>query len=77
MKLFGIDIDRDNERIAFIGDSPNDDPMFSYFKNSIGVANVHDFNPAPRPKWVTGKRNGDGFLELAELLLQAGRTAVA
>ncbi len=71
--LFGVDIDRDNERIAFIGDSPNDGPMFGFFRNSVGVANVRDFSPLPRPRWVTEKRSSRGFLELAELLLKSKR----
>ena len=30
-------------KYAFIGDSPNDEPMFSYFPLSFGVANVMRF----------------------------------
>ena len=32
-----------NHKIIFCGDSPNDEPMFSFFKNSVGVANVLDY----------------------------------
>lgn len=69
--LFDIDIDTDNELIAYIGDSPNDEPMFSFFTNSVGVANVVDFELAAQPKWVTEKRSAQGFEEFAELLLYA------
>jgi len=71
--LFDIDAGRDNERIAFIGDSPNDAPMFGFFSNSVGVANVSDFMlPAPaQPKWVASRRSSEGFVEFAELLLGA------
>lgn len=69
--LFGVNIKRDTEKIVFIGDSPNDSPMFSYFKNSVGVANVADFDlPAP-PAWITNNRSSGGFIEFAELLLKA------
>ncbi len=71
--LFGVDIDRHNERVAFVGDSPNDGPLFSFFRNSVGVANVRDFNPTPQPGWVTVNRSSRGFLELAELLLGSRR----
>ena len=36
----------------FVGDSPNDAPMFRFFSNSVGVANVADFGarlPTRRP----------------------------
>ena len=70
-EVFGIDVERDNEAIVFIGDSPNDSPMFSFFRNSVGVANVRDFDiPAP-PAWVTLGRSASGFRELAETLLAA------
>lgn len=69
--LFGVNIKRDNEKIVFIGDSPNDSPMFSYFKNSVGVANVADFDlPAP-PSWISNNRSSGGFIEFAALLLKA------
>ena len=40
---FDIDLDADRERFVFVGDSPNDAPMFGYFPHSVGVANVGDF----------------------------------
>ena len=71
--LGGIDIDPDNDKIAYIGDSPNDAPMFSFFNNSVGVANVRDFPLASLPKWVTEKRSAQGFAEFTELLLKVKR----
>lgn len=68
-----IDIDRDRERIVFAGDSPNDAPMFGFFPNSVGVANVLDFKddlPAS-PKFVTRGRGAEGFAELADVLIAA------
>ena len=69
--LFGIDIQKDNEMIAYVGDSPNDVPMFSWFENSVGVANVSDFDLTSPPKWITDSRSSRGFGEFAELLLNA------
>lgn len=69
--LFGIDVERDNEKIAYIGDSPNDSPMFDCFENSVGVANVADFVLDSPPRWITTKRCSGGFVEFAELLLKA------
>ena len=70
---FGIDIDRERSRIAFAGDSPNDSPMFGFFPNSIGVANVLDFRddlPA-EPAYVADGRGADGFAELTDMLIAA------
>lgn len=66
-----MDLDRDNERFVFCGDSPNDEPMFSFFKNSVGVANVMDFEMriVSPPKYITQGRMGAGFAELARKLI--------
>lgn len=40
---YGLDIGRENDRVVFVGDSPNDAPMFGFFANSVGVANFADF----------------------------------
>jgi HAD superfamily hydrolase (TIGR01484 family) len=64
------------EEIAFIGDSPNDEPMFRHFPNAVGVANVRDFasRMTTLPAWITEGRSGAGFFELAQALLN-GRDA--
>ncbi|WP_235984395.1 HAD-IIB family hydrolase [Mesorhizobium neociceri] len=70
---FGIDIDHDKDSIVFVGDSPNDAPMFGFFPNSVGVANVLDFAgelPAS-PAFVTSGRGAEGFAELADALIAA------
>jgi HAD superfamily hydrolase (TIGR01484 family) len=70
---FGISVDTENEKIVFAGDSPNDSPMFGFFKNSVGVANVKAFEdtlPA-KPSWVTEGFGASGFVELAQALLAA------
>jgi HAD superfamily hydrolase (TIGR01484 family) len=70
---FGLDIDRERSRVVFAGDSPNDSPMFGFFPNSVGVANVLDFrNDLPAaPAYVTKGRGAQGFAELADLLIAA------
>ncbi|HMG60730.1 MAG TPA: HAD-IIB family hydrolase [Burkholderiales bacterium] len=69
---FGLDLDRSNREFVFVGDSQNDAPMFAFFQNSVGVANVRRFEGrlAASPKYVTGAASGAGFVELAEHLLQ-------
>lgn len=72
-ELFGIDLAADKAAYVFSGDSPNDAPMFGYFPNAVGVANVVDFADLleHRPRWVTSGRSGAGFVELAQALLAA------
>jgi len=72
-ELFGIDLEREADRYVFSGDSPNDSPMFGFFPNGVGVANVREFAGAmPHlPRWITTARSGSGFVELAEALIAA------
>jgi len=68
---YGVDLERDEARYLFIGDSPNDAPMFGFFSNSVGVANVADFGArlSPAPAYVTSGRSGEGFVEMVDWLL--------
>jgi HAD superfamily hydrolase (TIGR01484 family) len=76
-ELFGVDLDSEAERYVFSGDSPNDAPMFAFFPNAVGVANVRDFaSSIPHlPRWITSARSGAGFVELAHTLIEAKRRA--
>ena len=71
-EAFGIDLDAERDRFVFAGDSPNDTPMFAFFPNAVGVANVRDFADriAKLPGFVTDAEAGTGFAELAEFLLR-------
>ena len=71
--VFGIDIERDNARVLFAGDSPNDAPMFGFFRNSVAVANFRDFaaRTEAHPRWITAAAGGAGFAEIADALLAA------
>ncbi len=71
-ECFGIDFEAEKARFVFVGDSPNDAPMFAAFPNAVGVANLRDFEgrlPAA-PTFVTEARAGAGFAELAAALLK-------
>jgi len=68
---FRLDLDARRAELVFVGDSPNDAPMFEFFPHSVGVANVRRFADcllAP-PKYVTAREAGAGFAELAAFLL--------
>ncbi|HIB93629.1 MAG TPA: HAD family hydrolase, partial [Candidatus Lambdaproteobacteria bacterium] len=76
-EVFNTDIDQAQDQIVFCGDSPNDTPMFGFFENSVGVANVLDYTDEleQQPHWLTTKRAAAGFVELAEILLDAHSAA--
>ena len=71
--LKGIDIDLEQSKIVFCGDSPNDAPMFAHFPNACGVANIRDYASEIDilPTYVTRQRGGEGFAELGKYLLQS------
>jgi len=75
-ELFDVDLDREAAHYVFSGDSPNDSPMFGFFPNAVGVANVRDFADAmPHlPRWITTARSGAGFVELARALIEARKS---
>jgi HAD superfamily hydrolase (TIGR01484 family) len=68
-ELLGTELDTD--RATFVGDSPNDVPMFSAFPHAVGVANVGRWarRMAALPAYVTTAEGGEGFAELVELIL--------
>lgn len=70
---FGLDAERDRNRIAYLGDSPNDEPMFAAFPLSIGVSNVQGFvhRLSTPPNFVTLGHSGEGFVEFADWLIAA------
>ena len=72
-EYFQLDDTEFMENVVFAGDSPNDEPMFNYFKNSVGVGNIK--NHADQIKqfhaWITTKNDAEGFSELADALLTA------
>ena len=71
--VLGLDLDRDRARIVYVGDSPNDAPMFGFFPNACGVANVLRFQGQldAEPAWVCAAEGGHGFVELARRILSA------
>jgi HAD superfamily hydrolase (TIGR01484 family) len=70
-EVFAIDIEAENDSVVFTGDAPNDSPMFGFFRNSIGVANVAAFRAHldAEPTYVTPSKGGAGFAEVADALI--------
>jgi HAD superfamily hydrolase (TIGR01484 family) len=70
---FHADLDATREFYVFVGDSPNDAPMFAFFPYSVGVANIREFagRLGHEPRYVTTAAGGAGFREAADFLLAA------
>ncbi len=66
-------------QVAFIGDSPNDQPMFEQLPFSVGVANVRQYldRLTTPPAYVTTREAGAGFVEFADYLLRPRVAAAA
>ncbi|MFC7736082.1 HAD-IIB family hydrolase [Roseomonas sp. GCM10028921] len=61
------------DQVAFLGDSPNDAPLFAAIPFSVGVANVLPFlgRIEAAPAYVTPAPGGRGFAQFARALLAA------
>ena len=68
---FQEELEAIKSQVIFAGDSPNDQPMFGFFPNAVGVANVREFSDrmSALPAWVTRQAGGFGFAELVDILL--------
>lgn len=64
---FNFELNKYQDKICFIGDSPNDEPMFSYFENSVAVSNIQAFldQLQYKPKFICPSEGANGFVELA------------
>ena len=73
IERLGLDVDILKENFVFCGDSPNDGSMFEFFPFACGVANVKQFEGKmpSYPAFVSEKKGGEGFVEIAEILLKA------
>lgn len=53
------------DQVLYFGDSPNDEPMFSYFTYGCGVSNIQDYLHlmTDHPNYLCSKEFGLGFAE--------------
>ena len=75
--VLGYELDDVRDRTLFVGDSPNDAPMFAYFPLACGVANVLDFRNSftHLPAFISPERGGRGFVRIAQAILSARAAA--
>ena len=70
-KEFKLSAEDAKRKACFCGDSPNDEPMFSFFPQSFAVANISEFldELQHKPGYIANRRGGRGFAEIAEKIL--------
>ncbi|MGL5805198.1 MAG: HAD family hydrolase [Xenococcaceae cyanobacterium] len=63
------------DRVVTVGDSPNDESLFdrNKFPISVGVANINHYLQylQHQPIHITSKAEGEGFCELADLIMRS------
>ena len=59
------------DKVIYIGDSPNDEPMFEKLKYSVAVHNIVNFldRMDSFPAYKSSKDSGEGFKEIVETIL--------
>ena len=74
----GLDLAQQASSVVYVGDSPNDEPMFQAFPLSVGVANVEPHLPrmAHPPRFITPSAQAQGFVDLLELVGRSGPVAL-
>jgi HAD superfamily hydrolase (TIGR01484 family) len=67
-----LDSDEVQDSIAFIGDSPNDEPLFAAVRHSIAVANIRTFLDRLDhvPAYISREDSAAGFSEAVRTILQ-------
>ncbi|MBL7542247.1 MAG: HAD-IIB family hydrolase [Bdellovibrionaceae bacterium] len=70
-KEFGLSPQQIQSECVYSGDSPNDEPLFSFFKNSVGVRNIEPFLPQLKfkPRFITQHEAAHGFQELTQKII--------
>lgn len=71
-KEFGLNEAQILEQCAYVGDSPNDEPLFENFTHTFGVANVRDFTSQMKhlPTYIAPSESGRGFCEIVDRVIK-------
>ena len=67
-----MDIDSGRDQVLFVGDSPNDEPLFGFFPLSVGVATIRRYADllTAWPAYVTEAAGGEGFAEVVNEVIR-------
>ncbi len=76
VEILKTDLAKNQNENIFVGDSPNDEPLFEFFENSFAVANIKPFldELQHKPKFIAQKTEGDGFVEIINFILKSRST---
>ena len=71
-RRFGWQSGADDREVVFVGDSPNDEPMFARFPLSCAVANISRYQGliTHEPAFVSKRECGEGFAEIVRTILE-------
>jgi HAD superfamily hydrolase (TIGR01484 family) len=74
-RRFGWRSGAGGREVVFVGDSPNDEPMFARFPLACAVANIRRYRGLIRhePAFVADRECGGGFAEIARTILEKRR----
>ena len=74
-----IEAETERERVVFVGDSPNDAPLFAGFTHTVGVATIRRFADllSAHPAYITEAEGGAGFAEAVGVILEKRSAAGA
>jgi HAD superfamily hydrolase (TIGR01484 family) len=72
---FGWKSGSGDREVVFVGDSPNDEPMFARFPLACAVANIRRYAGLLKtlPAFAAAKEYGEGFAEIAGVILSKHR----
>ena len=70
-ETFGLSEADQQREVMYIGDAPNDAPMFATFAHAVGVANLlpHSERLNHEPAWLTERSHGRGVADIVSALL--------
>ncbi|RKX97179.1 MAG: HAD family hydrolase [Spirochaetes bacterium] len=71
-EVYQTDFSQIIRKATYIGDSPNDEPIFRVFPTTIAVANLKDFidEISHLPNYITHKESAYGFREAVDTILK-------
>ncbi len=72
MDKTGKAVNEYQKRVFFVGDSPNDEPIFRELNYTGAVANIKKFLDSMKahPLYLTSGESGNGFREMVQVLLE-------
>lgn len=68
--LYNLSSDQAKEQCLFIGDSPNDEPMWEFFPKGVAVQNIQNFISKInfKPAYICNNPGGEGFAEMVDTI---------